>query len=71
MRLAYTAGGIVLAAGDGTRRQIPAGVCRIERYSAAPDVCSVHWSERGIDYSAQLSAEDLRAYVLGCIVQYA
>ena len=71
LRLAYTAGGIVLTAGDGTRKRIPAGACWIGRYSATPETCTVHWSERGIDHSAQLSAEDLRAYVLGCTVQYA
>jgi hypothetical protein len=70
-RLAYTAGGMVLVTGEGARRRIPAGACWIDRHSAAPDVCTVRWSEEGIHYSSQLSVDDLRAYVLGCIVQYA
>ena len=70
-RLAYTAGGMVLVIGEGTRRRVPAGTCWIDRHSAAPDVCTVRWSEQGIDYASQLYGDDLRAYVLGCIVQYA
>jgi hypothetical protein len=61
---------MVVVDGDGARRHIPAGACWIDRYSAVAEICTVHWSERGIDNNAQLSAEDLRGYVLGCIVQY-
>jgi len=70
-RRAYTAGGVVLLTSDGTRRRIPAGACWIDRQASVPDVCTVRWCELGIDYSAALSGEDLRAYVLGCRVQYA
>lgn len=70
-RLAYTAGGMVLLAVDGTRRHIPAGRCWVDGRSPLPEICTVRWSESGTDYSAQLSREDLRSYILGCIVQYA
>lgn len=69
-RLAYTAGGIVLLTG-GIRTRIPAGACWIDRHSAAPDFCTIRWSKLGTEYSAQLSREALRAYVLGCLLQYA
>jgi hypothetical protein len=69
-RLAYTAGGMVVTLQRSPTR-IPAGACWIDRDTAAPNVCTVRWSERGIDYSARLSGEELREYVLGCIVQYA
>ena len=70
-RRAYTAGSMRLLTDSGTWRRVPAGACSIDRYSATPDVRTVRWREMGIDYSAQLSADDLRAYVLGCIIQYA
>ncbi len=70
-RLAYTAGSMMVCTAEGTPMRVPAGACRIDRPSAMQAVCTIHWSERGIDYSAQLSSKDLRAYVLGCIVQYA
>ena len=57
--------------GDGARRRVPAGACWIDRQLATPDVCTVRWTEHASEYSAQVPAEDLRAYVLGCIVQYA
>jgi hypothetical protein len=62
---------MVLVIGPGTSRRVPAGVCWIDRYPAASRVRSVRWNEAGIDYSAQLSDDDLRAYVMGCIIQYA
>lgn len=71
LRLAYTAGGMVLLTGDGTRRRLPAGACWIDRHAAASGACVVRWNELGIDYRAEMPGEDLRAYVLGCIVQYA
>ncbi len=70
-RRAYTAGSMVLITAPGTWRRVPAGACWIDRYSATDDVRTVRWSEKGIDYSAQLSGDDLRAHVLGCIIQYA
>jgi hypothetical protein len=70
-RLAYTAGSMIVRTAEGTRRRVPAGACRIDRHSPMQTVCTIHWSERGADYSAQLSSKELRAYVLGCIVQYA
>ena len=70
-RLAYTAGGMVLSTAEGTRRRVPAGACRVDRQSAALDVCTVPWSESGMNYSALLSGEELRTYLVGCIVQYA
>jgi len=70
-RRAYTAGSVVLLTDSGTWRRVPAGACWIDRYSAAPDVHTLRWSEQGIDYGAQLSGDDLRAYIRGCIIQYA
>jgi len=70
-RRAYTAGTAALLTVSGEWRRIPAGACWIDRDSAAPDVRTVRWSEERIDYGARLSGEDLRAYILGCIIQYA
>jgi hypothetical protein len=70
-RRAYTAGSMVLLTSSGTWRQVPAGACWIDRYSAAPDIRTVRWNEKGIDFSARLSGDDLRAFILGCILQYA
>jgi hypothetical protein len=62
---------MVLITASGTWRSVPAGTCWIDRYSATDDARIVRWSEKGIDYRAQLSGDDLRAFVLGCIIQYA
>lgn len=70
-RRAYTAGSIVLLSDSGAWRRVPAGACSIVRYSAAPEVHTIRWSEKGIDYSAQLSGDDLRACIRCCIIQYA
>jgi hypothetical protein len=70
-RRAYTAGGMVLLTDDGTRRRVPAGACSIDRQSGATGVRIVRWNELGTDYSAHLSRDDLRGYLLGCLVQYA
>ena len=70
-RLAYSAGGMVLLTADGARRRLPAGPCWIDRHAAASGACVVRWNESGIDYRAEMPDEDLRACVLGCIVQYA
>jgi hypothetical protein len=69
-RLAYTAG-MVLRADDGTPRRVPAGACWIDRYSAAPGVCTVRWVGSGTDYTAQVSSVELGAFMRGCIIQYA
>jgi hypothetical protein len=69
-RPAYAAD-ISVITGDGARRRVPAGACWIDRQSATPHVSTVRWMEQAPDYIAQMSADDLRACVLGCIVQYA
>jgi hypothetical protein len=69
-RLAYTSGGVVVASAKGRHSPIPAGACRIESRSAW-DHCTVSWWESGIEQSGQISAKDLSAYLLGCVIQYA
>jgi hypothetical protein len=70
-RLAYTAGSMVVVAGDGTRKQVPAGACIIDSHSERALAWRVRWSELGVDCSGQISAEAMRSYFLGCVVQYA
>jgi len=70
-RFAYTAGSMVVMTGDGTRKQVPAGACIIDWHSERAPACTIRWSELGVDCSGQISAEALRAYLLGCVVQYA
>ena len=70
-RLAYTAGAMFVVTAEGVRRRVPAGACRIGAQSAPPRFCSVSWRENGIEQSAEVSAEDLSAYLQGCIVQFA
>jgi hypothetical protein len=62
---------MVLFTPEGTRRRVPAGACRIGPHSTPRRVCTVRWIELGVEESAQVSAEDLSSYLLGCIVQYA
>jgi hypothetical protein len=70
-RRAYTAGSLALLTASGEWRRVPAGACWIDRDPEAPDVRTVRWSEKRVDYGARLSGEDLRTYILGCIIQYA
>jgi hypothetical protein len=70
-RLAYTSGGMVVVTREGAHRRVPAGACRIGPHSTPRRSCTVRWWEKGIEQSAEISAEDLSAYVLGCVVQYA
>jgi len=70
-RLAYTSGAMVVVTVEGAHRRVPAGECRIGPHSTPRRACTVRWREKGIDQSAEVSAEDLSAYVLGCVVQYA
>jgi hypothetical protein len=70
-RLAYTSGGMVVVTAEGTRRCVPAGECRIGPHPSARRLRTVRWRESGVEQSADVSAEDLSAYVLGCVVQYA
>jgi len=69
-RLAYTAG-MALRARDGTPMRVPAGACWIDRYAAAPDLCTVRWVGSGTDHSAQMSSVELGVLMRGCIIQYA
>ena len=70
-RLAYTAGSMVVVASDGTRKRVPAGACLIDRESEQTIACTIRWSDLGVDCSGQIAAQVLRAYLLGCVVQYA
>jgi hypothetical protein len=70
-RLAYTSGAMVVVTREGGHRRVPAGECRIGPHSTPRRCCTVRWREKGIEQSAEVSAEDLSAYVLGCVVQYA
>jgi hypothetical protein len=70
-RHAHTAGSMVVTAGNGTRTQVPAGACMIDSHSERALACTIRWSELGANCSGQISAEMLRAYLLGCILQYA
>lgn len=70
-RLAYTSGGMVVVTAEGTHRRVPAGACRIGPHPVARRLRMVRWQESGVEQSADVSAEDLSAYVLGCVVQYA
>lgn len=70
-RLAYTSGAMVVVTHEGGHRRVPAGECRIGPHSTPRRACTVRWRERGVEQSAEISAEDLSAYVLGCVVQYA
>jgi hypothetical protein len=64
-------GGVVVVNAEGVRRRVPAGACRIGAHSTPWRVCTVRWLEQGIEQSAEISAEDLSAYLLGGVVQYA
>jgi hypothetical protein len=70
-RLAYTSGAIVVVTRGGTQRRVPAGACRIAPHSAPRRFSTVRWWEKGIERHAEISAEDLPADVLGCVVRYA
>ncbi len=70
-RLAYTSGGMVVVTREGAQRRVPAGPCRIGPDSTPRRSRTVRWREQGTEQSAEVSAEDLSAYVLGCVVQYA
>lgn len=69
-RLAYTSGAMLVVTAHGASRRVPAGACRIGPLSASR-FRTVRWSDNGVEQSAQVSAEDLSAYLRGCIVQYA
>lgn len=69
-RLAYTSGAMHVVTAEGASRRVPAGVCRIGPRSASR-FRTVCWLENGVEQSAQVSVEDLFAYLHGCIVQYA
>jgi hypothetical protein len=62
---------MVVSVGVGSATRVPAGACRIDRHSATPDVYTVRWIEAGTECSGQLPCDVMRAYLLGCIVQYA
>ncbi|HTO48480.1 MAG TPA: hypothetical protein VML91_12655 [Burkholderiales bacterium] len=70
-RLAYTCGAMLVVTADGASRRVPAGACRIGPHSMPRRFCTVRWWEHGLEQSAHVSAEDLSAYLHGCIVQYA
>jgi hypothetical protein len=69
-RLAYTSGAMLVVMATGERRRVPAGACHVGPYSPHRRVWTVRWRERGDEQGAEVSAADLSAYLLGCIVQY-
>jgi len=70
-RHAYTAGSMVVMVGHGTPKQVPAGACIIDRHTERTLACTIRWNESGVNCSGQVSADMLRFYLLGCVVQYA
>jgi hypothetical protein len=70
-RLAYTSGGMLVVTREGASGRVPAGACRIGPHSTPRRSCTIRWWERGIEQSAEIAAQDVSAYVLGCVVQYA
>jgi hypothetical protein len=70
-RLACTGGAMFVVTAEGVRRRVPAGACRIGSHSAPRRFGAVSWRENGVDQGAEVSAEDLSAYLQGCIVQFA
>lgn len=69
-RLAYTSGAMLVVTAGGASQRVPAGACHIGPLSASR-FRTVRWSENGVERTAQMSAENLSAYLQGCIVQYA
>jgi hypothetical protein len=61
---------MVVMVGNGMRKQVPAGACIIDWHSERALACTIRWNELGVNCSGQISAEMLRAYLLGCVVQY-
>ena len=70
-RLAYTSGAMFVVTREGGRRRVPAGECRIGPPSAPRRARVVRWREKGVEHSAEIAAQDLLAYVRGCVVQFA
>jgi hypothetical protein len=62
---------MLVVTADGASRRVPAGACHIGPRSMPRRFCTVRWWDHGVEQSAQVSAEDLSAYLRGRIVQYA
>jgi hypothetical protein len=60
----------VVVTRDGVSRRVPAGVCWIWPRASPQRPPVVGWTEKGIDYYADLSDEVFHAYLNGCMLQY-
>jgi hypothetical protein len=69
-RPACTSGGIVVVTRDGASRRVPAGPCWIRRRASPQNPPVVGWTEKGIEYYAELSDDLFRSYLSGCMLQY-
>lgn len=70
-RLAYTSGAMLVITAAGEHRRVPPGACHIGPYSTQRRLWTVRWHEGGVERAADVSANDLSAYLRRCIVQYA
>lgn len=70
-RAAFTSGGMSVVSGDGLQRMVPAGPCSIGMPRTVGGCPSVSWRAGGVNHRAEVTAEDLAAYLRGCVVQYA
>jgi hypothetical protein len=69
-RAACTSGGVVVVTGDGVSRRVPAGACWIRQRTSPQNLPIVGWTEKGIEYYAELLDDVFRWYLGGCMLQY-
>lgn len=69
-RRACTSGGVVVVTRDGTSRSVPAGPCWIRQRASPRDPPLVGWTEREVEYHAELTDDVFRSYLSGCMLQY-
>mgnify|MGYP000981844559 CR=1 FL=1 len=64
--------GVVVTALDasGARCTVPAGGCLIGAPQFPARRSTIHWESAGVEHTASVTAEDLAAYLRGCMVQY-
>jgi len=51
-------------------RRVPAGTCWIRQRASPQNPPVVGWTEKGIEYHAELPDEVFRSYLSGCMLQY-
>ena len=69
-RDACSSGGVVVVTRDGMSRRVPAGTCWIRQRASPQNPPVVGWTEKGIEYHAELPDEVFRSYLSGCMLQY-